>query len=305
MSPKNILVIGSANADLVIHTETMPKLGQTVMGKDFSVNAGGKGLNQAVAIAKLGGKPAFLGAVGNDANGKMLLDTLEEFGADFVGRQERGLPTGIAVITVVGGENVIVLNSGANDCLTPQVIKSNSKRIVEADFIVLQLEIPISAIVEICEIAKKGNAKILLNPAPYKALPKSLFPMLDYLIPNEHEAESITGIYPDSKENCILAIQKLRKMGVKNIIITLGERGCVYNNGDGIVFCPAAPAETVDTTSAGDSFIGAVTVSLAENRPLTEAIAFATKVAAITVSRTGAAKSIPFAWEVNAEEGKF
>ena len=298
MKQHNILVIGSANTDLVFHTERMPKLGETIVGQEFAINAGGKGLNQAVAIAKLGGNTSFLCAVGDDANGKMLLDTLEEYNVKFIGRKDKSLPTGIAVITVIDGDNFIVLNSGANESLTPQFIKDNSKLILEADYIVMQLEIPTNTITEICEIAKNGKAKIILNPAPYKPLPESLFPMLDYLIPNEHEAEDITGICLDSDENCVSALQKLQQMGVKNVIITLGDRGCVYNECDKIIFSPAVPAKAVDTTSAGDSFIGALTVSLAENHTLSEAISFATKVAAITVSRNGAAKSIPFAHEI-------
>lgn len=297
MKQRSILVIGSANADIVIHADRMPRLGETVIGKEFYVNAGGKGLNQAVAIANLGGKTTFLGVVGNDVNGEMLIKTLKEFGVEFVGTKSIDKPTGTAIITVVDGDNFIVLNSGANDSLTPDFIKSYSELITQADFIVLQLEIPMNTVVEICKLAKKGKAKIILNPAPYKALPKSLFFMLDYLIPNEYEAESITGICLENNEKCILAIRKLREMGAENVIITLGERGCVYNDCDKIVFIPPVPTEVVDTTSAGDSFIGALTALLSENQPLSDAVEFAVKVASITISRKGAAKSIPSALE--------
>ena len=298
MNSRNILVIGSANADYVIHADIMPALGETIIGKEFEVNAGGKGLNQAVAIAKLGGNTTFLGSVGDDANGKMLLNTLKEFSVKFAGKKVTDSPTGVAVITVIGTDNFIVLNSGANDSLTPQFIKSNFKLIMEADYIVIQLEIPINTVVQICELAKNGKAKIILNPAPYKPIPKSLFSAFDYLIPNEHEAESITGICPDGEENCISAIQKLRAMGTKNVVITLGKRGCAYNDGNKIVFRPSILTKAVDTTSAGDSFIGAFTTSLANNHTISDAIDFATKVASITVSRKGAAKSIPFTYEV-------
>lgn len=298
MERHNILVIGSANADLVIYTDKMPKLGQTVMGKDFAVNAGGKGLNQAVAIAKLGGKVSFLGAVGNDGNGQMLRNALRESKVEFVGITDDAKPTGTAVITVVGGDNSIVLNAGANDSLRPEVITEHSRLLREAEFIVVQLEIPTDTIAEICRIAKEGKAKLLLNPAPYKVLPEALYSKVDYLIPNEHEAESITGICPDNEDNCIRAIRALQKMGAKNVIITLGARGCVYNDGEEVVFVPPAPARVVDTTSAGDSFIGGLTASLAEGRSLTDAIGFATRVAAVTISRKGAARSIPFAYEL-------
>ena len=293
----NILVIGSANADMVIRTDKAPMLGETVSGHDFSVNAGGKGLNQAVAISKLGGKVSFLGLVGNDANGTMLKNTLNEYKVDFSGKALDGVSTGVAVITVVGADNSIVLNEGANGCITPEFIEVNRELIENADYIVLQLEIPVATIVKICEIAK-GKAKIILNPAPYKELPDSVYKATDYLIPNEHEAKDITGITLNSKENCIEAIKKLKALGAANVIITLGDKGSVYSYKNDVIFHPSENVVAVDTTSAGDSFIGALTVMLCNGKTLPEAINFATKVSAITVSRKGAAKSIPFIDEV-------
>lgn len=295
----NILVIGSANADMVIHTDRMAKLGETVIGHDFSVNAGGKGLNQAVAIAKLGGNVAFFGAVGKDYNGDLLINTLAENKVGFVGVRPDDQPTGIALITVVNGDNFILLNGGANDAITPRLIESNSELIKNADYIVLQLEIPIEAIVKIIELGNELGAKIILNPAPYKELPKDVYSKIDYLIPNEHEAKDITGITLDSRDNCIKAVKKLKEMGAKGVIITLGEQGCVYSHNDEIHFCPAIKSNAVDTTSAGDSFIGALTVKLSQGEGLPDAINFASKVASITVSRRGAAKSIPYASEIN------
>ena len=295
----NILVIGSANADMVIHTDRMAKLGETVIGHDFSVNAGGKGLNQAVAIAKLGGNVAFFGAVGKDYNGDLLINTLAENKVGFVGVRPDDQPTGIALITVVNGDNFILLNGGANDAITPRLIESNSELIKNADYIVLQLEIPIEAIVKIIELGNELGAKIILNPAPYKELPKDVYSKIDYLIPNEHEAKDITGITLDSRDNCIKAVKKLKEMGAKGVIITLGEQGCVYSHNDEICFCPAIKSNVVDTTSAGDSFIGALTVKLSQGEGLPDAINFASKVASITVSRRGAAKSIPYASEIN------
>lgn len=295
----NILVIGSANADMVIHTDRMAKLGETVIGHDFSVNAGGKGLNQAVAIAKLGGNVAFFGAVGKDYNGDLLINTLAENKVGFVGVRPDDHPTGIALITVVNGDNFILLNGGANDAITSRLIESNSELIKNADYIVLQLEIPIEAIVKIIELGNELGAKIILNPAPYKELPKDVYSKIDYLIPNEHEAKDITGITLDSRDNCIKAVKKLKEMGAKGVIITLGEQGCVYSHNDEICFCPAIKSNAVDTTSAGDSFIGALTVKLSQGEGLPDAINFASKVASITVSRRGAAKSIPYASEIN------
>lgn len=295
---KQILVIGSANADLVIHSSKMPLLGETLTGSQFQINAGGKGLNQAVAMAKLGGNVAFLGALGQDANGDMLLSTMEEYGVTFSGLRMEDTPTGIAMITVVNGDNFIILDPGANGKLTPQIIEENEQVIAQSDFCILQLEIPLDTIFKICEIAQKCGTKVVLNPAPYQNLPESLYACVDYLIPNEHEAFGITGICLDSEKACIEAVRKLRQIGAKNVIITLGERGCVYNDSEQIRFCPPEKVTVVDTTSAGDSFIGAVVTKLQAGYPISQAIGYATKVAAITISRPGAAKSIPFAREV-------
>lgn len=293
----NILVVGSANADMVIRTDKAPLLGETVSGRDFSVNAGGKGLNQAVAISKLGGKVSFLGLVGNDANGTMLKNTLNEYKVDFSGKVLDNVSTGVAVITVIGADNFIVLNEGANGYMTPEFIEENRELIEGADYIVLQLEIPVDTVVKICETAK-GKAKIILNPAPYKELPESVYKATDYLVPNEHEAKDITGIPLNSRENCIKAIKKLKSLGSANVIITLGDKGSVYSYKNNVVFHPAENVVAADTTSAGDSFIGALAVMLCNKTPLPEAISFATKVSAITVSRKGAAKSIPYINEV-------
>ena len=293
-----ILVIGSANADMVIKTDAMPLLGQTVVGKDFTVYAGGKGLNQAVAISKLGGNVSFLGAVGSDPNGKMLTDTLKEYGVSFAGKEVKDTASGTAIITLVGADNFIVLDEGANATVTPEFITENESIIKEADFVVMQLEIPIESVLKVCEIARKSGTKIVLNPAPYKQLPTALYGMVDYIIPNEHEAKEITGIACDTKENVKRALENLLELGAKNVIITLGEKGSAYALDGDIYFQSAYPCTAVDTTSAGDSFIGALVVKLCEGVSLNKAIDFATKVSSITVSRHGAARSIPYINEV-------
>ena len=294
---KKILVIGSANADYVIHSPKFPKPGETLTGSNFAINAGGKGLNQAIAIAKLGGNVNFLGALGKDSNGDMLLNELKQNGVSFTGIRSSS-PTGIAIITVSQGENYIILNEGANKELTKEAIENYADMIKSCDYCVLQLEIPVETVVRICEIAKSGKTKIVLNPAPYKKIPEEIFPLVDYLIPNEHEAEDLTGIVLNTDQNCKKAVERLLKMGVKNVIITLGERGCVYNAGDDTVFCPAKKVKAVDTTSAGDCFIGAVISKLCQNNTIEQAIDFASKASAITVSREGASKSIPLECEV-------
>ncbi|MGN0172237.1 MAG: ribokinase [Acutalibacteraceae bacterium] len=301
---KKILVIGSANADLAIHTDRMPMLGETVAGNHFSVNAGGKGLNQAVAVAKLGGNASFLGAIGDDANGELLLHSLETYGVAFEGIRIAGTSTGTAVVTVVGGDNFIILNEGANACLTPDIIEQKADLLAAADWVVLQLEIPVETVCAVCKAAKENGAKILLNPAPYKELPQEIYPLIDILVPNEYEAQALTGIALSSHENCMEAVRRIRRLGVKTAVVTLGERGCVYNSGKDILFCAAEKTQVVDTTSAGDAFIGALCSKLADGGELNDAIRYATKVAAVTVSRCGAASSVPYACEL-AEETDF
>ena len=297
MSEK-IIVIGSMNADLVIHSPKMPVLGETLTGNNFQVNVGGKGLNQAVAIAKLGGDVSFLGAVGEDANGELLLNELYNNNVDFKGFKTKESPTGIAMITVVDGNNFIILDAGANVALTPEVISNFSDLIAECEYCVMQLEIPVETVLKVCEIANKCGTKIILNPAPYKELPNEVFSKIDFIIPNEHEAYDLTGVYPDNEENTRKAVLKLKQMGVKNVIITLGERGCAYSVENEIVFKSAIKTNVVDTTSAGDTFIGALVSKLSQNETLENAVLFATKAAAITVSREGASKSIPYANEI-------
>ncbi len=293
-----VLVIGSANADYLIHTDRMPCLGETRTGSGFTINAGGKGLNQAVALAKLGADTVFLGAVGDDEGGRMLLDTLTAHGIAFEGRVEADVPTGVAIVTVVGSDNFILLNAGANERLTPDAIREKASLIRQADYVVLQLEIPTDTVAAICAIAAESGTRVVLNPAPYKELPPDVYAATDYLIPNEHEAQAITGISPATQEDAAEAIRRLRALGASTVIITLGERGCVYNDGEEIVFAPAAESAAVDTTSAGDSFIGALVARLSRGAALPDAIAYAARVAAITVSRHGAARSIPYAHEV-------
>lgn len=297
MSDK-IIVIGSMNADLVIHSPKMPVLGETLTGSNFQVNAGGKGLNQAVAIAKLGGNVSFCGCVGNDANGELLLNELKNNNVDFKGFKTEEIPTGIAMITVVDGNNFIILDSGANAKLIPEVIKNYSDLIAECEYCVMQLEIPVETVLKVCEIAKESDTKIIINPAPYKELPSEVFSQIDYIIPNEHETHDLTGIYPDNEENTRKAVLKLKKMGIKNVIITLGERGCAYNLGDTVLFKSAIKTKVVDTTSAGDTFIGAFVSKLSKNETLHNAIDYAIKASAITVSRPGASKSIPYMCEI-------
>ena len=295
---KKILVIGSANADLLLQLPRMPRLGETITGQDVQVNAGGKGLNQAIAVKKLGGQVSFWACLGEDDNGQMLRKALAEADIPFVGQLLPDCRTGLAVVSVVQGDNFILLHPGANAMLTPERIEAGRKRIEEADFVVLQLEIPLESVVKIAEIAKEAGTKVVLNPAPCQRLPDSLYPRIDYLIPNEVEAAQLTGLPVESREQCLAAMQALRQRGAGTVIITLGERGCCYQDDRSSGFLPAVKTEAVDTTSAGDTFIGALCSRLALGEGLEEAARYGTRAAAITVSRSGAARSIPWAREL-------
>ena len=298
MKKQKILVIGSANADLVIHAPRMPHLGESLFGEGFSVGAGGKGLNQAVAAKKLGGEVGFVCSLGNDANADMLRARLAHYGVSVTSFACDTLSTGCAMITVVGGDNFIVLDDGANKALVPDVIESVRELIAEADILMMQYEIPAESIIKAADIAKENGTKVVVNPAPFKCLPKEFYSKVDVLVPNEHEAHDLCGIYPADEQSSKEALAAIIALGAKRAVITLGERGCVYNEGERAVFCPAIKTVAVDTTSAGDSFIGALCVSLSKGKSFDEAVRYATKVSSITVSRRGASDSIPYADEV-------
>lgn len=295
---KKILVIGSANVDITIHSPRMPALGETLVGGQFSTGAGGKGLNQAIAIKKLGGDVSFFCEVGDDKNGLFLLSCLERYGVDFRGEINKDVPTGCALITVVGADNFIVISPGANALINTDTAEKMSALIAEADMVVMQYEIDADAILHAAKIAKDNGTTVVVNPAPYKKLPDSFYPLVDLLVPNEHEAFDLTGIHPSDAESAGRALAKLKALGVGNAVITLGERGCIYTAGDEPKTCPAVKTKAVDTTSAGDSFIGAMCVRLCAGDDMDTAVKYATKVSALTVSRSGASDSIPYAEEI-------
>jgi len=293
-----ITVIGSANVDYVIHADRQPKMGETIVGGGFQTNAGGKGLNQAVAVSKLGGDAAFLAMLGNDAGGRMLQETLTQHGVRFDGERTDNTHTGVAMITVVNGDNAIILHAGANDLLTADAVCRHERLIADSDYVVLQLEIPLEAVEEVCVLAAAHGTKVVLNPAPFKDMPLSVLRSVDWLIPNEHEAGMLVGTAITDVPSAIAAAEHMKAMGVRGVIITLGGNGCVYTDGDEVRHHPAEKTAVVDTTSAGDCFIGAFVTKLSQRATVAKAIAFATKAAAVAVSRAGAASSIPLASEL-------
>lgn len=296
---KNVLVVGSINLDYVIHTERLPKLGETLTGDRFAMNFGGKGANQAIAIAKAGCRVKMLGSVGNDYSGNMALQNLENFGVDCDSVIRTDLPTGAAVITVCGGDNHIILDKGANDCVTPALIEKKKQLFEWADILVMQYEIPTESVLLAARLAKENGKMVILNPAPVKEVDPMLYAYIDWIIPNEFETHLITGIVQTNREDALRAMAVFRNMGCGNAIITLGNRGCVYHKGETAGFEGIFDVKRVDTTAAGDSFIGGLCAAFCDGKSIDDAVYYASATAAITISRAGASVSIPTAEEVN------
>jgi len=296
---KKIAVIGSLNMDLVISTPRLPEMGETIIGSGFMTVPGGKGANQAVAAAKLGGNVSMIGCVGDDIFGNRLIDNLKENGVNtaYVG-VVRECATGIAVILVKDGDNCIVIDPGANHKLMPETVEKLEDVIKDSFIVVIQLEIPIPTVYKAIEIAKRHGVKVLLNPAPACQLDDSILSQVDILVPNESECEIITGIDVKSVEDGKTAIKYFMDKGIPQVVVTLGSRGVLYNSGNEIIHKPAIAVKAVDTTAAGDSFAGALAVAFSEGKGIDEAISFANSVGAMTVQKKGAQSSLPSREEV-------
>ncbi len=297
---RNILVIGSINMDLTIHTPRLPRLGETLTGSGFATTPGGKGANQAVAAARLGGKVRMIGGVGKDVYADRLEENLRRAGVVTDGIGAFDASSGIAVITVCGGDNHIILDRGANECITPAVIERNRSLLEWADLVLFQLEIPLDAIVCAAGLARRCGAQVLLNPAPMQPLPDELLRNTDIFVPNQHEAGLLLGQTIETVEQAKAAAQELTARGIAQAIITLGGDGCVAAGPDGVFHAGIYPAEVVDTTAAGDCFIGAYAVGLCEGMSTRQAVRFATAASSIAVSRRGASSSLPERAEVDA-----
>ena len=297
---KHILVVGSINMDYVIQTERLPKLGETLTGSGFAMNYGGKGANQAVATAKQGCETKMLGAVGTDLAGGLALKNLESYGIDCASVLQVDAPTGAAVITVCGGDNHIILDEGANALVTPDVIQANRALFEWADAVVLQFEIPAPSVLAAARLAKECGCFVILNPAPVKEMDASLYGFVDLIIPNEFEASLISGVTVTDRASAAVALEKLCALGCKNALVTLGKQGCAYRINGQVRYADILPVKVVDTTAAGDSFIGGLCTKLCAGCDMDAAVRYATAVSALTVSRHGASVSIPTCSEVEA-----
>jgi ribokinase len=293
-----IYVLGSINMDMVMTVPYLPKNGETLSADKFYINPGGKGANQAVAIAKLGGAVKMIGKVGRDANGRALKENLSAFGVDVSCVTETETSSGLAMIIVEGGDNRIILYKGANHCVCEADVNQGLKDACPGDILIMQLEIPIEIVDYAAAAAKNKGMTVILNPAPAVALSESLMQNVDVIAPNESETEILTGVNPSGDVELALAVKKLYSLGVKKVIVTLGARGAAVAEGQNIDYIPARKVKAVDTTSAGDTFVGACALKLSEGKTLKEAAEFAAVASSITITREGAAVSIPSLKEV-------
>jgi ribokinase len=297
---KKIFVLGSTNTDMVIADRKLPAPGETISGGKFMMNPGGKGANQAVAVARLAakrGECVFVAKVGDDLFGR---DAAARFRAEGIDARlvvDRKNPSGTALILVdAKGQNVISVALGANGTLSPADVKPRLKDIKGAAALLMQLETPIPTVLAAAKAAKAAGVMVVLNPAPAAKLPKELYPLIDWITPNETEAELLTGVKVKDAKSAQLAVDALKRKGVKNVAITMGAKGVYCGNCRRLY--PAKKVKAVDCVAAGDTFNGAFVVALAEGKSCRDAIAFAQKASAISVTRPGAQSSVPRRREV-------
>lgn len=301
---KKVVVVGSINMDLVTRCKRAPKGGETLFGEEFSQVPGGKGANQAVAIGKLGTNVIMLGKIGKDSFGKDMLVSMEKNGVNIQHIEEGEKATGIAKIIVEeSGQNRILVVAGANSEVDKEYVDRHLAAIKESDIVVTQLEIPIETVEYTLKKAKEFGKITILNPAPARELNDEIIKNSDFIIPNESELALITGMAVETEEEIKKAGKKLLDMGVKNLIITLGSKGSLHLNGDKCEFHSAYKVKAIDTTAAGDSFIGGVVRELNGDN-ISEAIEFGTMVSAIAVTKKGAQTSIPTIEEVKNFRGE-
>ncbi|MHA8063912.1 ribokinase [Aquirufa aurantiipilula] len=290
-----IIVIGSSNTDMVIQSDRLPAPGETVLGGTFFMNPGGKGANQAVAASRLGGDTYFIAKVGKDVFGESAIQqfALEGIHGQFISQDEKQ-PSGMALINVdTQGENCITVASGANARLMAQDIEAATSLFQKGNWLLLQLEIPLETVIFSVEKAHQAGLSVVLNPAPACALPETLYAHIDIISPNETETEFLTGIRPLDETSLALACDYFLSRGVKRVVITRGSKGAYWQTQSAFGHVPAQHVLAVDSTAAGDCFNGALVVALSEGMNFEQAIAFACKAAALSVTQLGAQASMP------------
>ncbi|HXK58608.1 MAG TPA: ribokinase [Acidobacteriota bacterium] len=302
MKKARIVVVGSSNTDMVVKSARIPGPGETVLGGEFVMAAGGKGANQAVAAARLGADVTLVARVGDDLFGERAIAGFrqEKIVADYIVK-DPNKPSGVALIMVDDhGENIISVAPGANAELSPEDVQKARPAIEQADVVLIQLEIPLPAVHEAARLGEQSGARVILNPAPAQPLDDTLISCVDIITPNETEAEILTGIRPDSQEQLRKAAEELLRRGVNTVVITMGGKGSFLVSGEETGMVPTVPIRPVDTTAAGDAFNAALAIALAEGRGLRESISFANRAGALTATRLGAQPSLPTRAELDA-----
>ncbi len=301
MNTPNIIVVGSANTDMVVRVPHLLQPGETLLGSQFVMARGGKGANQAVAARRLGARVTFVARLGRDNFGRDSAAAYREEGIDtaFVAWDDEA-PSGVALIMVSdAAENIIAVVPGANGRLSPGDIRAAEQAIIGADCMLLQLEIPLETVETAARLAKKNGVRVILNPAPGVQLPRSILESVDVITPNENEAAILVGDGLDfSAEQA--AVDLFRLLEVPALVVTLGGRGARLVQGSQVLDLPAFQVEPIDTTAAGDAFNGALAVALGRGEPLAEAVRFANAVGALSTTRLGAQPSLPSGDEVEA-----
>ncbi|MFT8950054.1 MAG: ribokinase [Liquorilactobacillus hordei] len=299
---KKITILGSINVDVILKIARLPKPGETMKMKSLATAGGGKGANQAIAAVRSGAATTFIGAVGNDDYGKKMLTLLKKDSIDTTNVVvKKDGQTGQAYILLQdSGQNSIIINGGTNLEITAADVINAQNSIKNADFIIAQFEVKLERIMEAFSIAHKNKVTTILNPAPAQSIADDLLKITDLIIPNEIEAQMLTGIEITDKDTAAAAAKILREKGTKNVIITLGSKGAYYLTEDDEGLIPALKVKAIDTTAAGDTFIGALCSQLENNLAnIKEAIEYATKASAITVQTLGAIPSIPTRKQIN------
>ncbi len=291
----DVFVLGSINQDFVLKVERRPEPGETVTNAELSTHNGGKGANQAAAAARLGASVAFLGRVGDDEFGEPLVQALEEKGIDTtLIKPASATPTGAAFITVTpDGENAITVAPGANRSLTPGDVEAAADEIGGAGVFVAQMEVPVQAVLRAVEVAAEKGTRALVNLAPTFEVPRELLEKLDPLVVNEHEAAFLLGREVEGVKGALSAAPELLTSGPRSAVITIGEDGAVLADGESVEHLPAPEVDVVDTTGAGDAFVGALATQIARGASLQEAVAYAVRAGAAAVTKEGAQGALP------------